>query len=406
MAEELHENTESSGFECVRLSGSKPEELSESENAEPNGFVCIRLSGSKPAELRENIESNKTPAEIVEPKKQAEPIDFSPSEGRLTVYELNTDPAAVPPAKKGPIDLTPPENRLAVPELSIGSAEVALAEKGPIDLTPPENRLAVSEPNTAPTAVSPAKNEPEEIAAPDHSRAKNARSKKRIPFIELVSVLFVAAAIFLLVLGGRQGIKAVQEAYERSKEATSEVVYQAFYDKSYDVAEKNYHVLNRAVISLSEIRETAELEVLSVSDIVYIIKEADQIWDTQNWLQVPGTGVFTLDLSAGEFLVDNERNSVYVRLPRPELSADNISIDYANVKVLKMESHALTSSARDGEELARQQLNEARTKIREDIMSNLQYNEFAEESARSLMETWIRAVNKDIADLTVEIEFY
>ncbi len=104
--------------------------------------------------------------------------------------------------------------------------------------------------------------------------------------------------------------------------------------------------------------------------------------------------------------MDNERRSVYVRLPKPDLSTDNITIDHKNVKVLNLDSSSIASSVRDGEQLAQQQLNEALTQIREDIKSNLEYYEYAEESARSLLETWIRSVNKDVEDLTVEIEFY
>ena len=113
-----------------------------------------------------------------------------------------------------------------------------------------------------------------------------------------------------------------------------------------------------------------------------------------------------MNLAAGEFLTDDMRHSVYVRLPKPELLPMNIDIDHENVKVLRFSSNALLSSVRAGEQLAGRQLNEARTKILEDIGSNLQYYEFAENSARTLLENLIRAVNSEIPDLKVEIEFY
>ena len=164
---------------------------------------------------------------------------------------------------------------------------------------------------------------------------------------------------------------------------------------------------NRAVITLGNLRETANLEVLSVSDIAFMIENPNsENNNIQSWIQVPGTGVYTVDLAAGEFLVDDERSMVFVRVPKPELLPMNISIDHANVEILRFESNVWNTSVRDGEQLAGKQLNEARTRIQEDISSNLQYYEFAEKSARSLLENLIRSVNSEIPDLKVEIEFF
>ncbi len=262
----------------------------------------------------------------------------------------------------------------------------------------------LAEGNESSTQIRPA---PAKDLAPENAELpKKGKKRKKGGLFYVVIAALVLISAGLLVLGSTRGSAAVREAFEREKTAAEENTYQAFYDTSYDAAEHDYHVKNQAVITLSGIRETAELEVLSVSDIVYITKDAKNIFDTRSWLQVPGTGVFTLDLAAGEFLVDNERRSVYVRLPKPDLSMDNITIDHKNVKVLNLDSSSIASSVRDGEQLAQQQLNEALTQIREDIKSNLEYYEYAEESARSLLETWIRSVNKDVEDLTVEIEFY
>ena len=262
----------------------------------------------------------------------------------------------------------------------------------------------LAEGNEPSTQIQPA---PVKALAPENAEAPQKGKKRKnggLFYVVIAALVLISAG--LLVLGSTRGSAAVREAFEREKSAAEENTYQAFYDTSYNAAENDYHVKNQAVITLSGIRETAELEVLSVSDIVYMIKNKNDIFDTRLWLEVPGTGVFTVNLAAGEFLVDNERNSVYVSLPRPSVSADTIEVDLGNVKVLEEESHAIGSSILEGEELVLQQLKEAQIKIREDIMSNKDYNEYAEESARSLLETWIRAVNKDVEDLTVEIEFY
>ena len=222
-----------------------------------------------------------------------------------------------------------------------------------------------------------------------------------------IAVLLLVCAAGLGMFGFFRGSRAVKEAFDKERTAAEEKVYHAYYEQGFNAAEADYHLKNRAVISFGNIRETANLEVLSISDIAFMIENPDSgNKNTLSWLEVPGTGVFTVNLAAGEFLADDERSAVYVRLPKPELLPMNISIDHENVKVLRFSSNALLSSVRDGEQLAGKQLNEARTRILEDIGSNLQYYEFAENSARTLLENLIKAINREIPDLKVEIEFY
>ena len=236
----------------------------------------------------------------------------------------------------------------------------------------------------------------------------NGRKKARGNLICLAAALLIfLGAVGFYFAAFTRGTHAVKQAFDREKEIAEDAVFQSFYEQGFSAAEKEYHVKNRAVITLGNIRETANLEVLSVSDITFMIENPDgSNKNIQSWLEVPGTGVFTVNLASGEFLVDDEREMVFVRLPKPELLPMNINIDHANVKVLRFVSNRWQTSVRDGESLAGKQLNEARTKILEDIGSNVQYYEFAENSARSLIENLIRALNTEIPDLKVEIEFF
>ena len=230
----------------------------------------------------------------------------------------------------------------------------------------------------------------------------------RIQMICLIGALIlVAAAAAACFFAFANGSRAVKQAFDRERKAAEESVYQSFYEQGFKAGEEEYHVKNRAVITLGNLRETANLEVLSVSDVAFMIENPNsENNNIQSWIQVPGTGVYTVDLAAGEFLVDDERSMVFVRVPKPELLPMNINIDHANVEILRFESNVWNTSVRDGEQLAGKQLNEARTRIQEDISSNLQYYEFAEKSARSLLENLIRSVNSEIPDLKVEIEFF
>ena len=221
------------------------------------------------------------------------------------------------------------------------------------------------------------------------------------------AVLFFLAAVGLSFTAFSRGTKAVREAFDREKEIAEQSVYNSYYERGFTAGEEEYHLKNRAVITLGNIRETANLEVLSVSDIAFMIENPSSAnKNIQSWIGVPGTGVFTVNLSAGEFLVDDERSMVYIRVPKPELLAENISIDHANVQVLRFSSNVWQSSVRDGEQLAGKQLNEARMKIQEDISSNLQYYEYAVNSTRSILENFVKALNSEIPDLKVEIEFF
>ena len=203
-----------------------------------------------------------------------------------------------------------------------------------------------------------------EIKVSDHA------SGNRIQKICLIGALIlVAAAAAACFFAFANGSRAVKQAFDRERKAAEESVYQSFYEQGFKAGEEEYHVKNRAVITLGNLRETANLEVLSVSDVAFMIENPNsENNNIQSWIQVPGTGVYTVDLAAGEFLVDDERSMVFVRVPKPELLPMN--------------------------------------RIQEDISSNLQYYEFAEKSARSLLENLIRSVNSEIPDLKVEIEFF
>ena len=249
------------------------------------------------------------------------------------------------------------------------------------------------------------------------SLTKNTNEESIIKSIvrkERWKVILLAAAILLLItatififLGFTNGSQAVKRAFDKEKEIAENSVYHQFYEQGFAAGEEEYHVKNRAVIKLGNIRETANLEVLSISDIAFMIENPNnENKNVQSWLEVPGTGIYTVNIAAGEFLIDEERLMVFVRIPKPELLPENINIDHANVKVLRFSSNALLSSVRDGEQLAGKQLNEARTKIQEDINSNLQFYEYAEKSAASILENLIRSINSEIPELKVQIEFF
>ena len=177
---------------------------------------------------------------------------------------------------------------------------------------------------------------------------------------------------------------------------------------SYNIAEADNHVKNRGIISIENIQEKADLEVLEVSDVEYITNEksGDKV---TSWLEVPGTGVFTVNLAMSEFVIDDMRHYVLARVPKPEIKAENIQIDTKKVKILAYQNNHWifdNGSVEEGEELARRQMGEAQAIIQEDVQSNERYFEIAKSSAESIIKQLIKSLNKDVANLNVEVEFF
>lgn len=176
---------------------------------------------------------------------------------------------------------------------------------------------------------------------------------------------------------------------------------------TYNLGEAAYHVKNRGIISIDNIQERADLEVLAVSDVEYITNENSGDKD-KSWLEVPGTGVFTVNMAMSEFVIDDVRHYVLVRVPKPEIKTDNIDIKTEEIKILlyKNERWLDNGSIEDGEELARRQMSEAQAIIQEDVQSNERYFEIAKSSAESIIKQLIKSLNKDVANLDVEVEFF
>ena len=116
--------------------------------------------------------------------------------------------------------------------------------------------------------------------------------------------------------------------------------------------------------------------------------------------------VILIDLKAAEFIVENERAYVLVRLPYPELT--NISIDSQNVVplLLKNSGFIVNGSYQKGEARARKQLEEAELLVRREFASNQYIFLNAQEAAISTIKCMIQQLNPGIDNLTIDVEFY
>ena len=127
--------------------------------------------------------------------------------------------------------------------------------------------------------------------------------------------------------------------------------------------------------------------------------------DIVSWVEVPGHGIFTVDLKSAEFVIDNRREHVIIRVPRPELT--NFTIDYADVKLLLIEDNGLIkNSAKTGEDIIREQLQSAELSMRQNTSSNQAFIESACDNAERILKTMAKQLNPESSDLTVEVLFF
>lgn len=228
---------------------------------------------------------------------------------------------------------------------------------------------------------------------------------KRGKILPVIIVLLLTSSVILHLITMKIGASALKSSYKTTCEKEKDNAYNAQYEKYYKKAEKEYHVTNRAEISISDLKETANLEVLKVNDTEYIISEnKDNGKGITSWLEVPGQGTYIVNLQAAEFIVDNEREYVLVRAPYPEIT--NISIDYENVKKLLFENNIFNDSYSIGEDLARTQLNSADLLIKKEFASNQHFYLSAQKAAVSSIQCLVKQLNPTLPDMTVDVEFY
>lgn len=234
-----------------------------------------------------------------------------------------------------------------------------------------------------------------------------------------ITAILLVASVWLFTAAYREGTAAAAASFQSAKAQSADEAYRHFYDKSYTAAEKAHHVSNRVSITVGKLREEQKLEVLRVSDVAYETpRPKDQSWfnsmiagitgifasDVVSWLEVPGSGVFTVNLQAGEFIMDDARQYVLIRLPAPELT--EFAIDYENVELLLFEEGgAFKNSAKYGVDKAMEQLQSAELTMMQNLNNNQEFYKRAREAAEQMLVNLVRQLNPALPELTVEVEF-
>ncbi len=245
-------------------------------------------------------------------------------------------------------------------------------------------------------------------------REKRPSKKKEIKTRHVLwgaSILFGAAAAVLLavslVIRGDAIAEAARDAADSFSAGFSEKsgeIRETMGAKGYDNGFEDYRTVNDVTIRLEEVRKTAKLEVMKVSSVVYIHDTGALEGKVAAWLKVSGTGVYTVDMAAGEYVVDNENRYVLVRVPEPELS--QVEITDKEKKLYRDKRWFTNGDPGQGVELAIAQLAQAQTELTEDIRNNQYANDSLENNAGIVISALVRSLNPDIPGLTVDVEFF
>lgn len=229
---------------------------------------------------------------------------------------------------------------------------------------------------------------------------KTEKGKNTLMLVIIVSLVLIC--FFLLRGGVGTAASAMRDSYRTTYAAEKESAYNALYQSAYERAEKNYHVSSAVVISIGELEETQKLEVLKANNVAFITEDRDNnSGNVTAWLEVEGEGTFVVNLQAAEFLVDNDRHYVLVRIPNPELT---------NIVILKTTRRLFADdwkdgSYREGVDLALKQRNEATLQMQKSLLSNQYIFGNAQKAAVRIIENLVRQFNPDIPDLIVDVEF-
>lgn len=235
----------------------------------------------------------------------------------------------------------------------------------------------------------------------------------------VISALLLCLSVYWIMDTFAVGTGAAMDSFGAAKDEAAEEAYQFFYDKSYKAAEEAHHVSNNVSITIGDLREEQKLEVLKVSDVAYetptpkdkgwldgMIESITGIFDAEvvSWLEVPGNGVFTVNLQAGEFIIDEARQYVLIRVPVPKLT--EFAIDYENVELLLFEEGgAFKNSAKYGVDKAMEQLESAELTMMQNVNNNQEFYKRAMESAEKMLVNLVKQLNPQSPNLVVEVEF-
>lgn len=220
----------------------------------------------------------------------------------------------------------------------------------------------------------------------------------------LLVLLLAALSIVFFHWGKSILLHSAKEAYDSKKDEA----YQQTYNNYVSMGEQAYHTSNRPQISVSFAEEASELEVLTVTATVFVCNAEKTIWE-----EITGASHFSVNLKAAEYIIDEERSTVYVHLPEPRLE-ETVSLDETSIQEYKLQSDGnlsrtvqkIKGSIQGGISDSMDMRKEAVNQILNDLQSDTDYPEVAKESATTMISALLRKLNPTVSDLKIFVDFY
>lgn len=200
------------------------------------------------------------------------------------------------------------------------------------------------------------------------------------------------------------GLAAGMTAYENAKVQAANEVYQAYYDSSYSYAEKKHHVSNHVLINIEEVTEVNRLDVLEASyNTVAVENSKDNDSGTFSWLSMTGSAVYYVNLDTAEYIIDQPRSTVIVRLSKPAF--EYRQIDEIDELATHTKHKVLNGSVADGSSIANDLIQKGNDEIQSELAGNQENPIKAQEAAKVLITSLVKQANPEIHDLHVSVEF-
>lgn len=239
----------------------------------------------------------------------------------------------------------------------------------------------------------------EKMAVDDIKKIHKDYGTYLMPICALI-VIIVALLGFYLVRGS---IKTAAESVSNDFEKAKNEQYSEVFDEAWQKAYNKNRLSQEISIFIGDIQEISKLEVLKVSEQSYTIQDKE----TKNagityWTKNTVFGIYTVDLSIAEFIVDNKNNYILVRIPEPSLT---VSPSGQYETKLYRKTTLSDGNNEEGSELAKKQLKAGEAALKKKIETNQSYKIKAKESAEEIIKNFIYVLNPDNDSLTIEIEY-
>ena len=228
---------------------------------------------------------------------------------------------------------------------------------------------------------------------------------------------YLICFLVLMFLAFGTFILGAQRTYHSAKDTAKQETEESFYNAVFELSESAHHLSNDITIQIQGITEIRNLEVLNVFLTDYQIWPEQEtsggvldivvdplIGDAEAWIRFNGIGTFTIDLQNTDFILDEQRKAMLVRVPSPVM--EQILIQQDEDDVLYTSSAGLFNNASDtGQQLVLSLTQKAQQDMTAKARSNPEYYAQAKASAEKTIIQLIKNLNPDLPDLTVEVEF-